>query len=347
MKIAVIRNDGIGDLLLFNFFFSKLNFDSNDTIDFYLNCSSDFLNYFPFKNTKIRYFKFRRSARLNFFINLIFVIQILRLNFCKYNFIIIPVSSKNFYLYKYMSFITNKNLILFKDDNINFKSSMSNLKYNYEFKTNTYSEFKKNQEFVRYVSNILNKDLIFPKQINFFGNIDNIVIAPFASDIKRTWELKNWIIILEYLNTLKLPISFIGTKKQFELFSNSLGFNFCININVLTNSKSVLSVLNINSLFIGMDSAPAHISCLNNVRTIVISNANHYARFFPYSLNEKSSQNISTFLILPDELYSISDEILIETTKISSSYSINAISPNSVVSKINLVINDINNNSNI
>jgi ADP-heptose:LPS heptosyltransferase len=246
-----------------------------------------------------------------------------------------------------MSFITNKNLIFFKDDNINFKSSISNFKYNYEFKTNSYSEFKKNQEFVRYVSNILNKDLVFPKQINSSGNIDNIVIAPFASDIKRTWELKNWIIVLEYLCTLKLPISFIGTKKQFELFSNCLGFNFCVNINVLSNSKSVLSVLNKNSLFIGMDSAPAHISCLNNVKTIVISNANHYARFFPYSLNENTSQTTSTFLILPDESYTISEEILIETTKISSSYSINAITPFTVINKINFIINDINNNSNI
>ena len=45
MKILIIRNDGIGDLVIFNYFLSQIKFNPNDEIHFCISCNTDSINY--------------------------------------------------------------------------------------------------------------------------------------------------------------------------------------------------------------------------------------------------------------------------------------------------------------
>jgi ADP-heptose:LPS heptosyltransferase len=130
MKILVIRNDGIGDLVIFNYIFSNIHFEPTDLVHYIISCNPDTLNYFK-PECQTQFFKFQRPAKYNIIQLIKFYLQIYRIKFFKYDHIIIPISSKNKYLLRYIQHLKFLKVITFKTDNINNSTKFVSVMHSY------------------------------------------------------------------------------------------------------------------------------------------------------------------------------------------------------------------------
>jgi ADP-heptose:LPS heptosyltransferase len=346
LKIAIIRNDGIGDLVLFNFYFSKLKLNESTIIDYYLTCPKDGLNYFKPKNVEPRYNFFQRPANFNFIQLLKFYLQIISIYFKKYDLIIVPVFSKNQYLNRYLDKLKTKKILTTESDDVNSKNQKIKWKSPLTLiEINNESELEKNLSLIEGIASEFS--------FNFFDNNFKIksispqstksiiIIAPFASDKIRVWPLINWIKIIEHLNktTNNLKIAFVASKEEVNLFKKHVINNVSSSIDFSTiNSSDIFLELILDcKLFIGMDSAPAHIASLNGIDTIVISNGNHYARFFPYPINFLEDGQILR-IIIPPVLAKYDKDLIFNITKYGSNFGINDILVDFVIDQIDKIL---------
>jgi ADP-heptose:LPS heptosyltransferase len=346
MKIAIIRNDGIGDLVLFNFYFSKLKFNDGTSIDYYLTCSKDALNYFKPLNIEYKYNLFQRPANFNFIQILKFYKQIIIIYFKKYDLVIVPVFSKNQYLNRYLDKLMTKHILTTESDDVNTKDLKIRWKSRHTIIDTIFeSELQKNLSLIQGISSKFN----FKISENFFNiksyclqsTKSTIIIAPFASEKSRIWRISNWIKIIEYLNeTIEdLKIAFIGSNEEVNLFNKYVidKISSSINFRLINKSDIFLKILMDCKLFLGMDSGPAHIASLNGIDTIVISNGNHYGRFFPYPNNFLEDRQIVSVLI-PPFLAKYDKDLIFKMTKYGSRFQINDISVNFVIDKIDNIL---------
>ena len=112
----------------------------------------------------------------------------------------------------------------------------------------------------------------------------------------------------------------------------------------MKKSTDIIEKFKVCKIFIGMDSAPAHIAVLNGVHSIIVTNGNHYGRFFPYVINDEVLPNPE--ILMPTELNELDFESRILKTMYGSEYNINKIDPFQLIEllqkKLNLsIIQDI------
>jgi ADP-heptose:LPS heptosyltransferase len=335
MKIAIIRNDGIGDLVLFNYFLSNLKFKESDEIDFFISCNSEILNYFPIEDARVRCFKFKRPARYNLIKQFNFWLQVFKINFSNYDIVIVPVWSKGEYLARYIKRIRVRNLILFKDDNLNAQISLKNRSIRIkEFETIYYSEFEKNKEFILFFKQLFN--LVDKKKSEFKVIEEYIIISPYASESSRIWNLKNWSEIIEFLYALNLKICVFGLEKEIIEFKKKNLALLEIPIIFISSSIELLTKINQCRLFIGMDSGPGHIALLKGAKCLIISNGNHFGRFFPYGFNYENSKNENLDILLPMEMLNLPIKDKIELTRKMSPFRISDIQSKSVIENLKI-----------
>jgi ADP-heptose:LPS heptosyltransferase len=337
MKILIIRNDGIGDLVIFNYFLSQIKFNPNDEIHFCISCNTDSINYFK-PQCIVKWFKFQRPARFNLIQLFRFYSQIIKIKLKNYDQIIIPVSSKNNYLLRYINHLNASKIITFKTDDVN-SSDLNVVRYNYFcLDPKTYSELEKSFVLNQLLSNKFGYQFLGKKLLDSIKSSDNpnIMIAPFASSKERTWPMTRWITFFEYLNNQEnlTFISIIASSSQAIEFNKILDINYFQNLtfSFLIQSNEIISKLSSCSLFIGMDSAPAHIAVLNNVYSIILTNGNHYGRFFPYIINKRIHPN--PLIIIPNDLKKLSVDERIQKTKYNSGFAINNIQSKELIEAV-------------
>lgn len=204
-------------------------------------------------------------------------------------------------------------------------------------------EFYRNKIFFE---SILNTSLDIKKpQIHIddelsIENSDYIIICPGARVNFKQWSPKYFAEIATYLiEKHGTDIIIIGSKDEIEI-SNSLisHLDKKDKITNLTGKLSIVEVLKIvksSRLVIVNDTGIAHISIALETPTLVISNGNHFSRFFPYP--DEISKNLK--VLLPSKLIELtnSPEVLKKKYKYLKYYSdfdINEISPADVKNAI-------------
>jgi ADP-heptose:LPS heptosyltransferase len=108
-----------------------------------------------------------------------------------------------------------------------------------------------------------------------------ICIAPFSSDKKRTWDIRNYIELVNVYSK-KMKIIILGEAEELasiKMFNLNLS-----NIITYTNKNlgTIISLINHASLFIGNDSGLTHIAHNLKIPTIAIIGGGEYGAFFPY-----------------------------------------------------------------
>lgn len=161
-------------------------------------------------------------------------------------------------------------------------------------------------------------------------SLEYIVLAPFASDIDRSWGLVNYRQIALALSK-RYHIKILGSAPEIkyakEYFS---GIENCSNLVGTMPILDVLKIIRKTRLFIGNDSGLTHAALKFNVPLIAIIGGGNYEMYFPYEPSKERkyfahkmdcfgcewncihSQRFCLTNIFPDAVLSAAEKILTE-----------------------------------
>lgn len=113
---------------------------------------------------------------------------------------------------------------------------------------------------------------------------DAILLAPFGQFDFRTWQIDNWIKLLQMYQDQTFIITGVSDDydKAEEIISRLNGIKI-YNICGKTTVPQLTALIAKSKLCITAESAPAHIAAAVNVKHIVLIGGGHFGRFMPYS----------------------------------------------------------------
>jgi ADP-heptose:LPS heptosyltransferase len=173
------------------------------------------------------------------------------------------------------------------------------------------------------------------------NNQPTITILPGASHPTRRWSADNFANLINQIQTHypDTKIQIAGSKQDTDL-ANQITAKAQGQIQNLTNQLTLPQLaeqLKNAQLVITNDTGPAHLAAALGTPLIVISNGNHYARFFPYPNHQ--SNNIIT--ILPPKLQNLTHQALVKQYHQGSKEDINQITVQQILDSITNQINKI------
>gem|GEM_PF-899553 len=111
-----------------------------------------------------------------------------------------------------------------------------------------------------------------------------ICIAPFASDLGRTWAANNYKNLINSL-TPKVKVIILGKEIELSEFNKGIKQNSNLISEMVFGLPEVINIIANSTLFIGNDSGLTHIAHNLKVSTIALIGGGDYGRFFPYKDN--------------------------------------------------------------
>jgi len=342
-SILIIKLDAIGDYILFRNFLEeikksdlykdyKITFLGNVVVkDLVENLDKEFVDSFIWFNKKEIN---KNPLKILKIINLIIT--------KKFNIVVNTSYSRRFIGDLFVKLSRSKDKIGFRGDcnNISLKyKKITDKWYNRLIDINKKNvfEFYKNREFFSIILNretqikkpFIDKTIINLNKISLPDNF--VVLFPGASANKRKWFKDNFIKISEYLiNNYKFNIIICGSDEDKINFENEKFFD----MTGKTNLMQLIYIISKSKLIISNDTSGAHIGTALDIPTIVLSQFNHYGRFFPYP-SEISEKNIC---LTPDIFNNLSREELIEKFKLGSDIDISLLSVDKVKKAIDLIL---------
>lgn len=336
-SILIIKLDAIGDYVLFRNFLSEIKNDGYN-ITFLGNIKVKDLAEGLDKTVVDRFIWFDTKRRKNIFYLFKIYLKLIK----KFN-IVIQASFSRYFIGDFLVKISrSKFKIGFNGDNNNISEKYKKITdkwYNKLInigKKNVF-EFYKNRELF---NNILNKEIQIKKpfidktiinsnKISLPNNF--VVLFPGSSADKRKWPKDNFIKISEYLiNNYGFNIIVCGSDEDKISFENEKFFDMTGE----TNLMQLVYIISKSELIISNDTSGAHIGAALDIPVIVLSQFNHYSRFFPYP--SEISEKI--FYLTPDILNNLSKEELIEKFKFNSDIDISLLNIDKVKKTIDLIL---------
>lgn len=108
-----------------------------------------------------------------------------------------------------------------------------------------------------------------------------VVIAPFSSDVKRTWGIGNYTDLCRYL-AQTIHVVLIGSSEQKPALQEIA--SEISNVEVKAGSfreTDIMNTIGKASLFVGNDSGPAHMAFYMDIPMIVMTGGGCFNEFFP------------------------------------------------------------------
>ena len=149
-------------------------------------------------------------------------------------------------------------------------------------------EFYKNKEFIE---NLLNENISFrkpslPSQIRRTSTQKYAVVCPGALLLKRRWQMKNYLRIIDYLHSEYGLNSFLvgnihdlpSQKEQQSVSERS----YITNMIGKSDLTQTIALIQGSRLVVSNDTSTAHIGAAADIPVVVISNGNHFGRFTEY-----------------------------------------------------------------
>jgi len=305
-KILIVKNDAIGDYVLFNIFLFEIKQSikfKNYSIDILTNerlkpivkeLNNDLVNTIHTTNNDVFIYwgKF-----LHYF-------NILKKE--RYEYILHPTYSANWETHYFVKYIKAKYKIGFDGDLINISEEYKK-KYNPIYTSLIKShkryihEFERNLEFFKIVlqKNITINKTYLPIIIEERSENSNVIlICPGAQHSFRIWGTKNLAELILSLQNWKSNLQFVVavSPNEIQLYESIKSqCNVPIIIHNITSISKLCIQMQQSKLVICNDSSAAHIAVANNVNSICISNGNNLGRFVPYP----KWMNIKQTVILP------------------------------------------------
>ena len=348
-SIIIIRNDAIGDYLLFRDFLKILReqfCNYHITLlgniiykDIALCLDSEYIDEFIWINNK----KFRK--------NIFYSISFLRdLKKKKFEILINPIQSRDINNVILSNAIKAHKKFASQGDNININPKIKNKNdriYTKLFKSNNdvIFEFYRNNEFINHLLNktINIKPHINGKLFNYKPNISNYSVLFIGASVDyRKWGIGNFAIIGKYLiKKYNQNIILCGGKEDIEnskiLESKINVKNKVINMVGKTSLTTLGGIVYNGNLLISNETSCAHLGALlDKTIIIVVSNGNHLGRFIPYpkSISDKYYPVFHPFIENNLQNY----KQLSNQYKYKSDLDINEINVKNVINKIDYAI---------
>ncbi len=345
-RILVLKNDSIGDYILFRNFLQEIKQSEK------------------FKNYEIYYLTSDKMLQIvqpldGAILNSIKLIQTFSTNELKQEikyfkslsalhveFLIHPTFSPNAVSHKLVKFIKAKYKIGFSGDTSN-QTEKDKLYYeNYYnqlvYLSNPFShEFEKSLEFFKF---FIKQPLTITKpnlSINTTSVKAQIIICPGAQHKNRIWSLQKFGQLINQLSIIYPHYNFIIATGPGE---DDLYTGILSNASKpLTHYKiqsiiEFIKLISQSSLVVCNDSSAAHIAVACNVNSVCISNGNHYARFVPYPLK----YNVPQTVVLPQQLLDDIKNNKQHNYYFGSTLDINSISLDRVIEKCQFYLTKIN-----
>jgi ADP-heptose:LPS heptosyltransferase len=336
-SILIIKLDAIGDYVLFRNFLSEIKNDGY-SITFLGNIKIKHLAEGLDRMIVDKFIWFDVEKRKNIFYLFKIYFKLIK-NFS----IIIQASFSRSSISDFLVKISKSKLkIGFNGDNNNISEKYKKITDKWydklvDIDKKNVFEFYKNREFF---SVILNREIQIKKpfidktiiNLNKISLPDNfVVLFSGASADKRKWSKDNFIKISECLiNNYKFNIVVCGSGEDKISFENEKFFD----MTGKTNLMQLVYIISKSKLIIFNDTSGAHIGAALDIPTIVLSQFNHYGRFFPYP-PEISEKNIC---LTPDIFNNLSKEELIDKFKFNSDIDISSLSIDKVKKTIDLIL---------
>lgn len=122
-----------------------------------------------------------------------------------------------------------------------------------------------------------------------------VVISPGSSDRRKTYESNKMKKICQYFMSKKIPVIILGSKTDIENskeISMNLNSDYVRDLTGKTSIREAVDLINKSYLFVGMDSALAHLATLMEKKSIILVGGGHENRFFPYPIEYCKNQYI-------------------------------------------------------
>jgi ADP-heptose:LPS heptosyltransferase len=333
-KILIIKNDSIGDFVIFNAFVNEIK------------QSAKFKNYQVDLLTSQRLTPIAKEINGNSYTKIFslddgtfesfenFLIFFNAIKHEKYEYVLHPTYSPDWKSQRLVKYVKAK----YK---IGFNCSLTNISISYKkkydryyttllkTKSEYYHEFERNIEFFEQV---LNGDVSLKKpsiSIDLSVPVENVIlICPGAQHMSRIWSLENFSALITRIHNHYPKHKFVvvvGPGEE-ELY---IGIQKKCAIEIeqfkISNISNLCQLIVSSKLVVCNDSSAAHIAVACEKVNVCISNGNHYKRFIPYPM----WMNVNQKVVLPDLFLNLNDKEL-EKYYFGSKVDINLISVDKV-----------------
>jgi len=333
-KILIIKNDSIGDFVIFNAFVNEIKQSTkfkNYQVDLLtsqrLTPIAKEINGHSYTN----FFSIDDETFESFEKFLTFFKAIKRE---KYEYVLHPTYSPDWKSQRLVKYVKAKS-------KIGFDCSLTNISIGYKkkydkyyttllkTKSEYYHEFERNVEFFEQV---LNEEVkLKSPSINVDSNlpIQNVILICLgAQHTSRIWSLQNFSTLIMRLNNCYSETKFVvvvgpGEDKLYSEIQKKCTIK--IEQFKISNITSLCQLILSSKLVVCNDSSAAHISIACKKANVCISNGNHYNRFIPYP----KWMNINQKVVLPDLFLNLNNKEL-EKYYFGSKVDINLISVDKV-----------------
>lgn len=342
-KLLIVKLDAIGDYIIFrNYIYELKKSKKYRRFDIYLltslknhQVSSDLDNNFCKSILLNKYTDDFSVDVRNDFIN--------QLNDLYFNTIIVPVFSPDILTHQVVEKIKSNYKIGFNGDTTN-QTIHEKFYFEKNYTKLIDNENKFSHEIERlnsFFESLLDKKIQLRKpdlSIISKSNMQRIVICPAAGSTLRMWSTNNYAQLICLLHENYEGFEFIVaiSDEEYPLFEE---INRCAKVNlkhfIISSIKDLINIFSSSNLVLCNDSSAAHIAVGVGVKSICISNGNHYGRFIPYP----SYLDTKQVFVLPELLKNMS-EYQIEKLYFKSDIDINDISIEDVYKSCCLVLDD-------
>lgn len=281
-RLLVVNTEKLGDLVLTADFLSALRI-KNEFSSYYLILDEQYSQLFDTEKLGYIIIPFdKKSYRFNLFYRIKFIKFIRQAAFSK----VMNIAPERGMINEEIVLTSGAHQkIALKDTSLYLnKSSLSrnNKKYNFIYHSEELNLYKRMMAYaggVEINSNILY--LTIPRNDEKY-----IVIAPMASEIKRTWGNNNY---KELIKRFEQKVILLGSGKERESLNELMGDRKNIlNLAGKVNLNEAAGIIKNARLFIGNDSGLTHIALYLNVPLIAIIGGGKYNIFFPYKESNKT-----------------------------------------------------------
>ncbi len=206
-------------------------------------------------------------------------------------------------------------------------------------------EFERNKEFFE---KLTGEEIFIPKPFIDINGLKSgqdlpdsfVVIFPGAANEIRRWNVRNYLIISEYIiETYKIPVVFTGSSNEAWISREIIKSNksdMIIDLISKTSLVQLTKIISDSRLLISNDTVAVHIAASVDKPFLCISNGNHFGRFIPYPEN---IYNKCEYLFPSEIMDNLNQpEKLKEKYRFDSTLDINNISVEQVKDKVNLMI---------
>lgn len=215
----------------------------------------------------------------------------------KYSLLFHPTFSRDYYIAESItSFINAKEKISVQGDEINLSSwqkKKSDKQYStlIQNPTGIHFEYSKNKELLSEFldENLDTKYSISLNESQLTRKIEEEYVILFiggSADFKK-WSTKNWEELIDkILSTFPYTIVLAGGPDDLangqEIKKNFVKEDRLINLCAQTSLLELISLISYAEWMVSNETSAPHIAAALGVPVLVLSNANHYARFLPY-----------------------------------------------------------------